>query len=84
MCRWSRALREVIVLGLEESGYRVDAVIPGDDAIDQLKWYDHDVAIIDWRMPGAEGSSAAHAAWINRSSSVPTWRSTRGRATARA
>lgn len=65
-------LREVIVLGLEESGYRVDAVIPGD------------VAIIDWRMPGAEGSSAAHAAWINRSSNVPTWRSTRGRATARA
>ena len=48
-------LREVMVLGLQDSGYQVDAVERGDDAIDQLKWYDYDVAIIDWRMPGAEG-----------------------------
>jgi DNA-binding response OmpR family regulator len=48
-------LREVIVLGLEDSGDRVDAVDRGDDAIDQLRWYDYDVAIIDWRMPGREG-----------------------------
>jgi two-component system copper resistance phosphate regulon response regulator CusR len=48
-------LRDVIVLGLEDSGYRVDAVERGDDAIDQLRWYDYDVAIIDWRMPGREG-----------------------------
>ena len=48
-------LREVIVLGLQDSGYQVDAVDRGDDAIDQLKWYEYDVAIIDWRMPGAEG-----------------------------
>jgi DNA-binding response OmpR family regulator len=33
----------------------VDAVDRGDDAIDQLKWYEYDVAIIDWRMPGKEG-----------------------------
>src|SRR5207244_6143271 len=48
-------LREVLVLGLEDQGYQVDAVDRGDDAIDQLKWYDYDVAIIDWRMPGAPG-----------------------------
>src|SRR5215210_5934649 len=48
-------LRDVIVLGLQDSGYHVDAVDRGDDAIDQLKWYEYDVAIIDWRMPGAEG-----------------------------
>ena len=48
-------LREVIVLGLEDKGYQVDAVERGDDAIDQLRWYEYDVAIIDWRMPGAEG-----------------------------
>ena len=48
-------LREVIVLGLSDSGYHVDAVERGDDAIDQLKWYDYDVAILDWRMPGARG-----------------------------
>jgi DNA-binding response OmpR family regulator len=48
-------LRDVIVLGLQDSGYHVDAVDRGDDAIDQLKWYAYDVAIIDWRMPGKEG-----------------------------
>ena len=57
-------LRDVIVLGLEESGYRVDAVDRGDDAIDQLKWYEYDVAIIDWRMPGAEGIDVV--AWARR------------------
>ncbi len=48
-------LRDVIVLGLEDAGYRVDAVGRGDDAIDQLGWYDYDVAVVDWRMPGADG-----------------------------
>jgi DNA-binding response OmpR family regulator len=48
-------LREVIVLGLVDAGYRVDAVGRGDDAIDQLRWYEYDVAVIDWRMPGGEG-----------------------------
>ena len=49
------ALQDVICFGLRDSGYQVDAVYRGDDAIDQLKWYDYDVAIVDWRMPGAEG-----------------------------
>ena len=48
-------LREVLVLGLTDAGYHVDAVERGDDAIDQLRWYEYDVAVIDWRMPGAEG-----------------------------
>jgi DNA-binding response OmpR family regulator len=48
-------LQEVIVLGLIEAGYQVDAVSRGDEAIDQLRWYDYDVAVLDWRMPGAEG-----------------------------
>jgi len=48
-------LREVLVLGLTDAGYQVDAVERGDEAIDYLKWYEYDVAVIDWRMPGAEG-----------------------------
>ncbi len=48
-------LREVLVLGLTDAGYHVDAVERGDDAIDYLRWYEYDVAVIDWRMPGAEG-----------------------------
>ena len=57
-------LREVIVLGLQERGYQVDAVERGDDAIDQLTWYEYDVAILDWRMPGREGIDVVR--WARR------------------
>ena len=57
-------LRDVIVLGLVEAGFRVDAVARGDEAIDQLRWYDYDVAILDWRMPGAEGVEVVR--WARR------------------
>ncbi len=57
-------LRDVIVLGLQDSGYHVDAVERGDDAIDQLTWYEYDVAVIDWRMPGAEGIDVV--AWARK------------------
>jgi len=57
-------LREVLVLGLGDQGYFVDAVDRGDDAIDMLKFYEYDVAIIDWRMPGAEGIEVV--AWARK------------------
>src|SRR3954452_14850290 len=57
-------LSEVLVLGLTDAGYHVDAVSRGDDAIDQLRWYAYDVAVIDWRMPGREGSEWAN--WARR------------------
>src|SRR4051794_17766948 len=57
-------LRDVLVLGLSDAGYQVDAVDRGDDAIDQLKWYEYDVAIIDWRMPGREGIDVV--AWARK------------------
>src|SRR5476649_1949685 len=57
-------LRDVIALGLRDAGYQVDVVERGDDAIDQFRWYDYDVAIIDWRMPGAEGIDVV--AWARR------------------
>ena len=57
-------LREVLVLGLSDAGYHVDAVERGDDAIDYLTWYEYDVAVIDWRMPGAEGIDVV--AWARR------------------
>jgi DNA-binding response OmpR family regulator len=57
-------LREVLVLGLEDQGYQVDSVERGDDAIDQLKWSDYDVAVIDWRMPGAPGIDVV--SWARR------------------
>src|SRR3989304_2577420 len=49
-------LRDVLVLGLEDHGYHVDAVERGDAAFDMLKFYDSAVATIDWCMSGAVAS----------------------------
>ena len=57
-------LREVLLQGLEDAGYQVDAVSRGDDAIDQLRFYDYDVAVLDWRMPGASGIEVV--AWVRQ------------------
>jgi DNA-binding response OmpR family regulator len=58
------ALRDVIVLGLVEGGYHVDAVDRGEDAIDQLKWHEYDVALLDWSMPGGAGIDVVR--WARR------------------
>ena len=57
-------LRQVLVMGLRDYGYQVDVAERGDDAIDLLKFYDYDVAVIDWRMPGAEGIDVV--AWARK------------------
>src|SRR6202167_1939740 len=59
-----RGLREVLVQGLEEAGYFVDAVAAGDEAIDQLRFYEYDVAVIDWRMPRVSGLEVV--SWARR------------------
>ncbi|MFZ0218239.1 MAG: response regulator transcription factor [Candidatus Dormiibacterota bacterium] len=48
-------LLAVLVEGLEDAGYQVDGVEDGDGAIQQLRFYDYDVAVLDWRMPGRNG-----------------------------
>ncbi|TMD61663.1 MAG: response regulator transcription factor [Chloroflexi bacterium] len=57
-------LRELLQSGLSERGYQVDAVERGDDAIEQLKHYDYDVAVLDWRMPGKPGIDVVE--WVRR------------------
>lgn len=59
-----RGLREVLAQGLEEAGYFVDAVAAGDEAIDQLRFYEYDVAVIDWRMPRVSGLEVV--AWARK------------------
>ena len=57
-------LRTVLVQGLEDHGFFVDSVSRGDDAVEQLRFYDYDVAVIDWRMPGKPGVDVV--AWARR------------------
>jgi DNA-binding response OmpR family regulator len=57
-------LRDVIVLGLADAGYQVDAVGRGDEAIDQLRYHEYDVAVLDWRMPGVTGVDVVR--WARR------------------
>ncbi len=57
-------LRQVLVMGLRDYGYQVDEAERGDDAIDLFKFYDYDVAVLDWRMPGAEGIDVV--AWARK------------------
>jgi DNA-binding response OmpR family regulator len=48
-------LRAVLERGLKESGYIVDTVADGAAAIRFLRTNDYDVAVLDWRMPEANG-----------------------------
>ena len=48
-------LRSVLVRGLQEHGYVVDAVADGADAMAYLRSYQYEVAIVDWRMPRTSG-----------------------------
>jgi DNA-binding response OmpR family regulator len=57
-------LRQVLLMGLKDYGYQVDAAERGDDAIDLWKFYDYDVAVVDWRMPGVEGIDVV--AWARK------------------
>lgn len=57
-------LRQVLVMGLRDQGYQVDEAERGDDAIDLFRFYDYDVAVLDWRMPGAEGIDVV--AWARK------------------
>lgn len=48
-------LRSVLERGLRENGYVVDATGDGDMALEYLKIYEYEVAILDWRMPKITG-----------------------------
>ena len=56
------ALRSVLGRGLTKHGYVVDATDRGDDALLLLEVNDYAAAIIDWRMPGVEGTEVIRQA----------------------
>jgi DNA-binding response OmpR family regulator len=49
------ALRGVLVRGLTENGYVVDAVADGEAALSYLAAYEYEVVVLDWRMPRVTG-----------------------------
>lgn len=51
-------LRDVLVRGLQESGYIVDAVADGAAAVGYASTYDYEVVVLDWRMPVLDGLAA--------------------------
>jgi DNA-binding response OmpR family regulator len=54
-------LRSVLERGLREKGYVVDAVVDGSQALSYLRSYQYEVAVLDWRMPGASGIDVIRA-----------------------
>lgn len=48
-------LRSVLERGLRESGYAVDAISDGEQALRYLDTYEYEVAVVDWRMPKVSG-----------------------------
>jgi len=46
---------EQIVGWLKSEGYTVESVTTGTSALERLKFYEYDVVILDWNMPGMTG-----------------------------
>jgi DNA-binding response OmpR family regulator len=61
-----QGLRSVLVRGLQENDYVVDAVGDGAEAIKFLRSYDYELAVLDWRMPGISGLDVVR--WMRRNS----------------
>ncbi|HUY47264.1 MAG TPA: response regulator transcription factor [Streptosporangiaceae bacterium] len=59
-----RGLREALTRGLRENGYTVDAVPDGQAAMNYLRSYAYEVAVLDWRMPGVSGLEVLQ--WMRR------------------
>ncbi len=59
-----QGLRAVLARGLQEHDYVVDAVADGDEALRFLRSYEYELAVLDWRMPGASGLDVVQ--WLRR------------------
>lgn len=53
-----RELSRAVKTLLERSGYTVDAVYNGTDAVDYARCGEYDALILDWMMPGISGIEA--------------------------
>jgi DNA-binding response OmpR family regulator len=58
-------LRSVLDRGLKRAGYVVDSVSDGSEALEYLRTYEYEVAVLDWRMPVVSGIEVVR--WLRRS-----------------
>ena len=63
-------LGEVLARGLREQGYVVDLVPDGETAAAYLRFYQYEVAVLDWRMPKLSGLDLVRK--LRRSGMAPT------------
>jgi DNA-binding response OmpR family regulator len=54
------SLGDVLARGLREQGYVVDLVADGETAASYLRFYEYEVAVVDWRMPRLSGLDLVH------------------------
>ena len=56
-----KRLTNLIVQGLQEEGFGVDVAHDGDIGLDLALRGIHDVAVVDWMLPGRDGPAICHA-----------------------
>ena len=59
------AMREFLVEAISRSGYAVEAVANGSDALDRVSVAPFDLLLTDIRMPGLDGLELARKARVN-------------------
>lgn len=48
-------IARLVGTGLREEGHVVDVASRGADALEQLRWVDYDVVVLDWMLPDLDG-----------------------------
>lgn len=54
-------IRDVLRLTLEGDGYQVDEAVDGQEALDQVKQFQPDLVLLDFKMPKLDGGEVAQA-----------------------
>src|SRR6185437_1828594 len=47
---------DLVSTGLKAQSYQIEQMADGNEALDRLKLYQYDIAILDWTVPGLSGA----------------------------
>src|SRR5271156_3844090 len=51
-----RRTADLVSAGLNAQSHQVEQIVDGNEALDRLKLYHYDIAILDWIVPGLSGA----------------------------